>query len=70
MTSLLSHRDIQAIDVWCNNVERGCDWEGTVGTLKDHVTKCDFTLVPCPNGCEESGLNLASAQEGIRRAHI
>ena len=42
----------------CNNVERGCDWEGSVGTLEDHVTKCDFTLVPCPNGCEESGLML------------
>ena len=38
--------------MWCNNVERGCGWEGTVGTLEDHVTKCGFILVPCPNGCK------------------
>ena len=35
----------------CDNVERGCDWEGMVGTLEDHVTRCGFTLVRCPNGC-------------------
>ena len=50
MTSLSGHRDIQAIGVRCTNAESGCDWEGTVGTLEDHVTKCEFTLVQCPNG--------------------
>ena len=40
--------------MWCNNVECGCGWEGTVGTLEDHVTKCGFTLVPCPNGCKDA----------------
>ena len=35
-------------------VERGCGWEGTVGTLEDHVTKCDFTMTPCPNGCKDA----------------
>ena len=29
----------------CDNVERGCGWEGTVGTLDNHVTKCRFTLL-------------------------
>ena len=38
----------------CSNVERGCGWEGTVGTLVDHVTKCGFTMVPCPNGCKDA----------------
>ena len=58
MTSLLGHRDIQALGVRCSNVDSGCGWEGTVGTLQDHVTKCDFILVPCPNGCEESESGL------------
>ena len=40
--------------MWCNNVERGCGWEGTVGTLEDHMTKCDSTMVPCPNGCKDA----------------
>jgi hypothetical protein len=35
-------------------VERGCEWEGTVGTLEQHVAKCGFTLVPCPNKCRNS----------------
>ena len=35
-------------------VERGCGWEGTVGTLEDHMTKCDFTMTPCPDGCKDA----------------
>ena len=35
----------------CDNVERGCEWEGTVGTLEEHVTKCK---TPCPNKCKEN----------------
>ena len=35
-------------------VERGCGWEGTVGTLEDHVTKCDFTMTTCPNECKDA----------------
>ena len=35
-------------------VERGCCWEGAVGTLEDHVTKCDFTMTPCPKGCKDA----------------
>ena len=82
MTSLSGHRDIQAIGVRCTNAESGCDWEGTVGTLEDHVTKCEFTLVQCPNGwrkmaksCICSGRNykntyLASGQRGSTNADI
>ena len=42
----------------CENVGRGCYWEGSVGKLDDHVTKCEFTLVPCPNKCEVEGDDL------------
>ena len=31
---------------------RGCDWQGTVGVLNGHVTKCGFTLFSCPNKCK------------------
>ena len=37
----------------CDNVERNCQWEGTVGTLEAHVAKCEFTLVPCPKECKD-----------------
>ena len=42
----------------CDNVGRGCYWEGSVGTFDDHVTKCEFTLVSCPNKCEVEGDDL------------
>ncbi len=37
----------------CDNMERGCQWEGTVGTLEEHVGVCQFTLVPCPKECKD-----------------
>ena len=49
----IGKRDIRALPVKCDNVERGCEWEGTVGTLDKHVAACKFTPVPCPNQCKE-----------------
>ena len=37
----------------CNNVERKCEWEGTVGTLEKHMATCQFTLLPCPKECKD-----------------
>ena len=51
LPELLGHREIKSLEVKCDNVEKGCGWNGTVGTLEDHVTKCDFAIVSCPNGC-------------------
>ena len=44
-------RDIKVLRVKCNNYVRRCYWTGTVGTLQDHMAKCNFALVPCPNAC-------------------
>ena len=48
--------DIKALRVKCNNDVRGCSWKGTVGTVQDHMAKCNFALVPCPNGCRNECL--------------
>jgi TNF receptor-associated factor 4 len=45
-------REIKDLPVRCGNVERGCKWEETVGMLEQHVGKCEFTLVKCPNKCK------------------
>ena len=37
----------------CTNTESGCQWTGTVGTLDNHIASCWFSLIPCPNKCEE-----------------
>ena len=31
----------------CNNFEKGCNWQGSVGTLDKHMAACDFECVPC-----------------------
>ncbi len=49
----LGKREIRALPVKCDNMERGCQWVGTVGTLEEHVGVCQFTLVPCPKECKD-----------------
>ena len=54
MHHLIGKREIKALLVKCDNVERGCEWEGTVGTLEEHVDTCDFTVVNCPKQCNKN----------------
>ena len=35
-----------------------CEWEGTVATLETHVATCEFTLLPCPNQCQDNSDNI------------
>ena len=53
------NRDIKALQVKCSNVDRKCKWVGTVGTLEAHVAICEFTLVPCTNGCKDNKNEIA-----------
>ena len=50
----IGKREIKALRSKCDSVERGCEWEGTVGTLEEHVATCDFTPVPCPKECKQN----------------
>ena len=51
----LGFRETQALLVRCANVERGCVWEGSAGTLDSHVTKCGYILVFCSSRCKAMG---------------
>ena len=31
----------------CNNFDKGCNWQGSVGTLDKHMATCEFECVPC-----------------------
>ena len=48
-------REIKALGVGCDNVDRGCKWTGTVGTLEDHVDECGYTTVQCSKKCKARG---------------
>ena len=41
------------MSVKCENVETGCEWKGTVGTLADHLKTCGFTMLPCSKECKD-----------------
>ena len=49
-------RNIQVLRVKCENPT--CKWKGTVATLKMHLEKCKFTLLPCPNQCQDNSDNI------------
>ncbi len=49
----IGKREIGFLCVKCHNVERNCTWEGTVGTVEEHVVTCQFTLLPCPKECKD-----------------
>ena len=44
----------------CANIERGCEWVGTVATLEEHVATCEFTLLPCPKQCKDDKREVKS----------
>ena len=50
---LLGKREIKALGIRCSHVDWGCQWEGTIGTLKQHVDTCEFGLVLCPKKCKD-----------------
>ena len=50
---LLGNRDINALGVKCINHVSGCHWQGTIGTLDQHLDRCDYSVMECPNDCCE-----------------
>lgn len=45
-------REINQLICFCNNHDVGCKWKGKLQNLLEHLTKCDFRKVHCPNpGC-------------------
>ncbi len=54
----------------CNYVEAGCNWRGTVATLKDHLPKCLHTHSPCPNGCKDSSGKIRQVIKKEMEKHL
>ena len=52
------HRKIRALTVRCNFHDKGCDWQGELRGLEEHLDplrgQCRFKSVLCPKGCGET----------------
>ena len=42
-------RNIKCLKVKCANVELGCEWEGELLNLNQHISECPHSRVHCPN---------------------
>ena len=53
-------RILRSLQVYCNNKDKGCQWEGELGGLQDHCTDehngCLYSEVHCTNNCGYRGL--------------
>ena len=43
--------EIQSLEIFCNQKEKGCEWEGTLKDTPVHNETCLFVMIDCPNGC-------------------
>ena len=40
-------REIDELKTLCSHSSRGCNWQGGLGDIKNHLGKCDFSPVKC-----------------------
>ena len=47
-----TERFIKNLELFCPNYSQGCDWNNTLRSLSEHISKdCPYATVSCPNGC-------------------
>lgn len=47
-------RAVKSLRIFCVNKEKGCEWQGEVNHINNHLEKntgCQYKDVKCPNGC-------------------
>ena len=47
-------REIKKLHVYCTNKEKGCEWQGELSDINNHLRNidgCQFEGVKCPNDC-------------------
>ena len=59
----------------CNNFDKGCGWQGSVGTLDKHMATCEFECVPCKYqyvGCDVKMMrkDIAQHEEEDDKKHL
>ena len=52
-----NERLIKSLAVFCTNKDKGCEWQGEVNDIKNHLERnggCQFQEVSCSNNCGSS----------------
>ena len=64
--TVAGERNIQALNIRCDNDKNGCQWIGQLCSLDDHLSTCGFVFVNCPNGC----MQQQSDKEVLEESYI
>ena len=49
------NRFIQGLQLFCPNFHMGCNWEGELRGVSEHMAQtCQYEEVACPNGCDRT----------------
>jgi len=44
-------REVKSLHVYCTNKGRGCEWQGEVNYIDNHLGSCEYEDVLCTSGC-------------------
>ena len=54
MINKQAHREIKSLHIYCTNKEKGCEWQGELNDINNHLRNsdgCQFEEVKCSNEC-------------------
>ena len=60
---------MMTLKVKCDNLTNGCQWEGELYSIDQHLKKCDHTILLCPNKCE-SNQEITKLQRRQLEQHV
>ena len=58
MHCLIGSQEVKALKLVCENLENGCGWIGELRSLEEHLSKCEYALIPCHKGCGTQTENI------------
>ncbi len=50
----------------CDNLSNSCKWVGELGNLEEHLSTCDYILLPCDNECTENKETLKVLRKDLK----
>ena len=66
MKDLHHKRKVLSLKVRCSHKAEGCEWEGELGSLEQHLNtdgECGYVDVDCPYACGERGVQRRNMEE-------
>ena len=63
----VGERQILSLITKCDNEPNGCEWAGELRSLDEHLARCGFTLLLCPNKCQKADKMVKVLRKDLER---